>query len=35
MMTSIANNEDPANVVYDQTALRIHLMECFEKGFNF
>ena len=32
MMTSITNNEDTANVVYDQTALRIHLMEC-EKGF--
>jgi len=33
MMTSIANNEEPANVVYDQTALRIHLKESFEKGF--
>ena len=32
MMTSLANNEDPANVVYDQTALRIHLVECFENG---
>jgi len=33
MMTSIANKEEPSNVVYDQTALRIHLTESFEKGF--
>ena len=32
-MTSIANNEEPANVVYDQAALRIHLKVSFEKGF--
>ena len=32
MMTSLANKEEPLNIVYDQTALRIHLKESFEKG---
>ena len=35
MMTSImiAYKEDPVNVVYSQANLRIHLQQCFEKGF--
>ena len=33
MMTSIAYKEDPVNVVYSQADLRIHLQQCFEKGF--
>ena len=30
MMTSIANNDDPVNLVYNQQELRIHLYQCFE-----
>ena len=33
MMTSIAYKEDPVNVVYSQADLRIHLKQCFEKGY--
>ena len=33
MMTCIAYKEDPVNVVYSQANLRIHLQQCFEKGF--
>jgi len=32
MMTSIAHNDDPAKLVYNQQEMRIHLMQCFEKG---
>ena len=31
-MTSIANNDDPVNLVYNQQELRIHLQQCFENG---
>ena len=30
MMTSLANNDDPVNVVYNQQEMRIHLRQCFE-----
>ena len=32
MMTSLANNDDPVNVVYNQQEMRIHLRQCFENG---
>ena len=32
MMTSIANNDDPINLVYNQQELRIHVQQCFENG---
>ena len=32
MMTSLANNDDPVNLVYNQQELRIHLQQCFENG---
>jgi len=32
MMTSIAHADDPAMLVYNQQEIRIHLMQCFEKG---
>ena len=32
MMTSIAY-KDPVNIIYSQANLRIHLQQCFEKGF--
>ena len=32
MMTSLANNDDPVNVVYNQQEMRIHLCQCFENG---
>ena len=32
MMTSIANNDDPINLVYNKQELRIHLQQCFENG---
>lgn len=32
MMTSITNNDDTINLVYNQQELRIHLRQCFENG---
>ena len=32
MMTSIANNDNPVNVIYNKQELRIHLQQCFENG---
>ena len=31
-ITSICNGQDPATLFYDQSAMRPHLRECFEKG---
>ena len=32
MITSLANNDNPINMLYNQQELRLHLAECFEKG---
>ena len=32
MMTSIGNNDDPINLVYNQQEMRIHLQQFFENG---
>lgn len=32
MMTSIAHNDNPVNLIYNQQNMRIHLEQCFEKG---
>ena len=32
MMTSLAYNENPSNLIYNQQDMRIHLEQCFEKG---
>ena len=32
MMTSLANNYNPINMLYNQRELRLNLAECFKKG---